>query len=106
MFTVLPVGLATAPYVFTKIQKALLKFWRSQGIRIFTYVDDGIGGHSSALEAKSCSNRVKSDVEKSGFLWHPDKSIWEPTQCEEVLGFIVNLAEGFFHSTRKKDSHP
>ena len=44
VFTVLPFGLATAPYVFTKIQKALVKHWRAQGFRIFTYLDDGIGG--------------------------------------------------------------
>ena len=42
VFTVLPFGLATAPFVFTKIQKALLKHWRAQGIRIFTYLDDGV----------------------------------------------------------------
>ena len=96
VFTVLPFGLATAPFVFTKIQKALLKHWRGLGIRIFTYLDDGIGGHSSLQEAKQVSNAVKGDVEKSGFVWHPEKSCWEPTQCDEVLGFIVNLAEGYF----------
>ena len=39
VFTVLPFGLAMAPFVFTKIQKALLKHWRAQGIRIFPYLD-------------------------------------------------------------------
>ena len=43
VFTVLPFGLAMAPFVFTKIQKALLKHWRAQGIRIFVYLDDGLG---------------------------------------------------------------
>lgn len=43
VFTVFPFGY-TAPYVFTKIQKALVKHWRAQGIRIFTYLDNGIGG--------------------------------------------------------------
>lgn len=102
VFTVLPFGLATAPYVFTKVQKALLKHWRLQGIRIFTYLDDGIGGHSSVQEAKAVSNRVRSDVEQSGFLWHPDKSLWEPTQCGEVLGFVVNLAEGYFRVPERR----
>ena len=102
VFTVLPFGLATAPYVFTKIQKALLKHWRSEGIRIFTYLDDGIGGHSSAQQARLVAKRVKTDIERSGFLWHPVKSLWEPTQCEEVLGFIVNLAKGYFRVPERR----
>ena len=44
VFSVLPFGLAPAPFVFTKIQKALVKHWCEQGIRIFTYLDDGAGG--------------------------------------------------------------
>ena len=39
---------------------------------------------------------VRNDIDQSGFVWHPEKSCWEPTQCDEVLGFIVNLAEGYF----------
>jgi len=31
-FTVLPFGLSTAPYVFTKLLKPLEKHWRLQGI--------------------------------------------------------------------------
>ena len=42
-FTVLPFGLAVGPFIFTKIQKALTKHWRRQGIRLFTYLDDGVG---------------------------------------------------------------
>ena len=40
-FTVLRFGLATAPFLFTKIQKALVKHWRRQGLRVFTYLNDG-----------------------------------------------------------------
>lgn len=31
-FSVLPFGLATSPYVFTRIQKTLVKYWRSNYI--------------------------------------------------------------------------
>ena len=33
-FTVLPFGLSTGPYVFSKIQRALVKHWRGKGLRI------------------------------------------------------------------------
>ena len=55
-FTVLPFGLSVGPFVFTKIQKTLTKHWRSQGICIFTYLDDGAGEDSEFYEAQ----RVKA----------------------------------------------
>lgn len=42
-FTVLPFGLSVGRYLFTKMQRVLVKHWRSKGFRIFTYLDDGAG---------------------------------------------------------------
>jgi hypothetical protein len=33
-FTVLPFGLSSAPYLFTKLFKPLVRHWRSRGFRI------------------------------------------------------------------------
>ena len=33
-FTVLPFGLSTGPYIFTKVQKPLVRHWRAKGFRI------------------------------------------------------------------------
>ena len=44
VFTVLVFGLSSAPFVFTKVLKVLIKHWRSFGIRIFAFIDDGFGG--------------------------------------------------------------
>ena len=93
-FTVLPFGLASAPYVFSKIQKALVKHWREQGIRIFTYLDDGAGADRTLEAARAASSRIKADVAASGFVAHPEKRCWEPTQEGELLGFILNLRTG------------
>ena len=49
-FTFLPFGLSTGPYLFTKLQKTLTKHWKSQGIRVFMYLDDGAGADSSFQE--------------------------------------------------------
>ena len=49
-------------------QKALTKHWRSQGIRIFTYLDDGTGADSDFYEAQRVSNVVRQDVQSSGFV--------------------------------------
>ena len=41
-FTVLPFGLAIACYLFTKMLRPLVKHWRSLGIKVVLYIDDGI----------------------------------------------------------------
>ena len=43
VFTVLPFGLSTSPYIFTKIVRPLVKYWRLKGIPIVVFIDDGIG---------------------------------------------------------------
>lgn len=95
-FAVLPFGLASAPFLFTKIQKALVKHWRCQGIRIFTYLDDGAGAESNYEDAKKTSLMVQQDIKASGFVANEEKSQWEPVQCGELLGFMIDLASGVF----------
>ena len=51
LFRVLPFGLATALFVFTKLLRSLVKRWRSQGLKVVIYVDDGI---CAAAQAPSC----------------------------------------------------
>ena len=74
MFTVLVFGLSSAPFVFTKVIKVLIKHWRSFRIRVFAFIDNGFGGGNSLEEATRCSNIVQSDLAKSGFIAHPTKS--------------------------------
>ena len=70
--------------MFTKIQRTLVKHWRSRGLRIFTYLDDGAGGEQGF-------------VKSSGFVANEEKSVWMPSQYVELLGFIVDLKAGTFH---------
>lgn len=70
VFTVLPFGLATACYVFTKLLQPLLKYWRAQGFRAVLYLDDGIvasNGYTAALKA---SHMVKRDLQRLGLVSH------------------------------------
>ena len=45
-FNVLPFGMSTAPYIFTKVLKAVINYWRSAGRRICMFLNDGLGGNS------------------------------------------------------------
>ncbi|KIH44090.1 hypothetical protein ANCDUO_25897 [Ancylostoma duodenale] len=59
-FTVLPFGLSTAPMVFTKLMRPLLRKWRFLGVNVAVYLDDGIVWAHSA-------HRNEEAVEGSGF---------------------------------------
>ena len=61
-FCVLPFGLSSAPYLFTKLFKPVLKFWRSQGIPIVMFLDDGLGGAANELSAKNNSLKIRTDL--------------------------------------------
>ena len=95
-FMVLRFGLATAPFLFTKIQSALVKHWRRQGLRVFTYLDDVAGNESNYESAEEMSLQVQQDIHDSGFVVNDEKSQWDPVQCGELLGFLINLATGLF----------
>ena len=74
-FCVLPFGLSSAPFVFTKLLKLFTTVWRKQGIPIAVYLDDGLGAGKNLLLAKSNSLTVHSDLLKAGFIINEHKSI-------------------------------
>ena len=43
MFAVLPFGLCSAPFAFTKAMRCPVKFWRLHGIKILFFIDEGLG---------------------------------------------------------------
>lgn len=95
-FTVLPFGLSMGPYLFTKIQRALVKRWRSKGFRIFTYLDDGAGADQVLDKAVKMSEFVRKAIVLSGFIANEEKSQWVPSQSGELLGFVMDLQYGIF----------
>ena len=80
VFTVLPFGLSTAPYVFTKLLKPLKKHWRLQGICIAIFLDDGWGTVQDRQDCRATAQAVRNDLGSAGFIVNDEKSVWEPTQ--------------------------
>ena len=73
VFCVLPFGLSTAPYIFTKVTRVLLRHWRRDGIRCQLHMDD-----VSTLEgARVVAERLKTDLLKAGFIPNEKKCHWE-----------------------------
>ena len=105
VFTVLVFGLSTAPFLFTKLIRVLIKHWRSLAIRIFAFIDDILGGGRSLNDAVAISNFVKSQLEESGFVINTEKSHWVPTKQGEHSGYLVDLKRGLFKSTSAQKGH-
>ena len=94
IFTVLPFGLSSAPYVFTKVLKPLKKYWRIQGLCIAIFLDDG---WAFVRDSESCRNKaqdVRADFCNAGFFVNEDKPVWEPTKVLDWLGITWNAVLG------------
>lgn len=77
-FKVLPFGLTSAPYIFTKVMRQLVKFWRGRGHLALMYLDDGIGGNLSFQSAKNISVQVRNDLTSAGFTPNDKNRIGSP----------------------------
>ena len=95
-------GLSTAPFLFTKVIRVLIKHWRSLAIRIFAFIDDILGGRRSFNDALAISNFIKSQLEESGFVLNIEKSHWVPAQQGEHLGYVVDLKRGLFKVPQRR----
>ena len=68
MFFVSPIWpIATACFVFTKLLGPL-KHWRSQGLRIVVYLDNGICATQGKANAERDSLNIQKDLCEAGFV--------------------------------------
>ena len=93
-FTVLPFGLSSAPYLFTKLFRPLVAHWRALDFRIVLFLDDGAGCEHTYDAACSVSASVRRDLISAGVVPNVEKSVWDPVQILEWIGLIWNFAEG------------
>ena len=76
------------PYIFSKVIRPLVKFWRSQAIRVVVYLDDGISAAQNFSKCEDNSLRVRSDLFQSGFVGNKDNCQWVPVQVICWLGIF------------------
>ena len=103
-FRVLPFGLSTACYVFTKLLRPLVKRWRSKGLRCIVYIDDGIYAAKSRDRCVEGTGMIVDDLTLAGFILNIPKSKLTPQQIGQWLGFILDLLSGKFFVPKEKMS--
>lgn len=102
VFNVLAFGLATAGYIFTKVMKVLVAYWRSQGHKVIMFLDDGIGGHLDFDRALQLSTYIQRSLTEFGFLLAVEKCHWAPVLRMTWLGFVLDMAVGKVFVTEER----
>lgn len=101
-FTCLPFGLSTAPYVFTKIMKPVVCHLRSLGLLSVIYLDDILclaDSYEKCLENVSTTQNILKNL---GFIINNEKSVLEPRQHCQYLGFKLNSVQFSISLPQKK----
>ena len=71
------------------------------GYQIIMYLDDGWASHDE-YTCRLVSKKIQEDLNNAGFVVNNEKSIWEPTDRLEWLGFIWDLGKGSVEIHEKK----
>lgn len=88
--TGLPFGLSCAPWVFTKITRAVVVILRNMGICLITYIGDILIIAETESQLKDQTAGLIYLLENLGFVVNHPKSQLQPTQTIEFLGFMVD----------------
>ena len=89
-FNVLPFGLCTAPYVFTKLLKPVMALLRRLGYISTIYLDDICCIGKTYKECQKNVQITKLIFESLGFVINNEKSSLTPSTSCKYLGFIIN----------------
>lgn len=89
-FNVLPFGLNTAPYIFTKIMKPVIRLLRLCGLVNVVYLDDLLLLGQSYRECIENISITKKFLLSLGFKINFEKSVMSPATSCQFLGYIIN----------------
>ena len=94
VFNVLPFGLNSACYIFTKLLRPFI--WRAQGIKSFIFIDDGICGAQDFNRTEKIAKIVIDDLRNGGWIVNLEKSHLTPSRTGKWLGTIIDTRDATF----------
>lgn len=89
-FNVLPFGLNTAPFIFTKLMKPVIKLLRLAGYTSTIYLDDLFLVGYSYDDCRQNINTTVRLLTALGFIINYDKSNLQPSLQCKFLGFVLD----------------
>ena len=101
-FVCFPNGLGPCPRKFTKLMKVPLSTLRSRGHKVSGYIDDFFTCAHTSTRCSSSVLEMHDLFVSLGFVIHPDKSVFQPSQRIEFLGFLIDSRSMTVELTAKK----
>lgn len=89
-FNVLPFGLSTAPFIFSKVMKPIVRVLRSAGLISTNYLDDYWLMGQSYEKCQYNTMLTKKLLTSLGFLINEEKSTMTPSKQCTFLGFVLD----------------
>lgn len=89
-FNVLPFGLNTAPFLFTKIMKPVVRLLRCAGQMSTVYLDDFLLIGQTYDACLDNVNHTRNLLTALGFILNTDKSCFTPSRICTFLGFQID----------------
>ena len=88
-YTVLAFGLRSAGLAFTKVLRVLVKKWRSQGLMVVLYIDDGIilSNENNAFDNVIT---IREDLKNAGFLVNEEITL-DAFKTSSLVRFQIEL---------------
>jgi hypothetical protein len=100
--TALPFGLVEAPRIFTKTLKPVLGLLRRLVVILIIYLDDILIMAESREKLRSHRDSTLYLLQKLGYVINWKKTILNPTQEIEYLGFQINSEDMMFYRPKTK----
>lgn len=89
-FRGVPMGLACAPYIFTKLLIPVFAEFRERGFQGFCYLDDAFVLGSSERECHEAVIFIGNALSELGFKINVNKSQFDPSRLIKFLGFMID----------------
>ena len=101
-FTCLPNGLSCCPRKFVKLMKPPMTALQRLGHIASNYIDDLILQGRTYTDCVHNVIDTVSQLDPLGFVIHPDKSVFIPTQVLVVLGIVIHTVTMTVYLTAEK----
>lgn len=101
-FVCLPFGLCSAPFVFTKVMKVIIKNLRNLGFSSVIYLDDMLCIEKTFEKCSENVNKTVMLLEELGFIINYKKSQTIPSNNCKFLGFIIDTIKYSIELTQEK----
>ena len=86
-------GLSTLPQIWMMVMKTFSRLWRRRGILCFIYLDDILVINHTPGVQRDLAFMLQT-LEEAGMVVNRGKSILEPSQALDHLGFTIDFSRG------------